>query len=124
MSIKITMLKSGEDIISDVHEVLDEYDKSVAYSLTRPCTIHMKRLSSEDLIISGEPTSFDISLYPWVPLSTNESIVVPIDYPVGFADPVEQLVEMYNVKVLDVLKEKKNDQTITADEQSDSGIAN
>ena len=124
MSIKIVLLRSGEQIISDVHEVLDEYDKSVGYSLTRPCTIHMKRLSSEDLIISGEPTSFDISLYPWVPLSTNESIVVPIDYPVGFADPVEQLVEMYNVKVLDVLKEKKNDQTITADEQSDSGVAN
>ena len=124
MSIKIVLLRSGEQIISDVHEVLDEYDKSVAYSLTRPCTSHMKRLSTEDLIISGEPTSFDISLYPWVPLSTNESIVVPIDYPVGFADPVEQLVEMYNVKVLDVLKEKKNDQTITADEQSDSGIAN
>jgi hypothetical protein len=124
MSIKIVLLRSGEQIISDVHEVVGEDNKSVAYSLTRPCTIHMKRISSEDLVISGEPTSFDISLYPWVPLSTNENIVVPIDYPVGFADPAEQLVEMYNVKVLDVLKEKENDQTITADKQSDSSITN
>ena len=124
MSIKIVLLRSGEQIISDVHDVVGENDKSVAYSLTRPCTIHMKRISSEDLVISGEPTPFDISLYPWVPLSKNESIVVPIDYPIGFADPVDQLVEMYTVKVLDVLKEKENDQTDTVDEQPDSGVSN
>jgi hypothetical protein len=124
MSIKIVLLRSGEQIISDVHEIVGEDDKSVAYSLTRPCTIHMKRISSEDFIVSGEPTSFDISLYPWVPLSTNENIVVPIDYPVGFADPIDQLVKMYTVKVLDVLKEKENDQTDNVDEQPDSGVAN
>jgi hypothetical protein len=124
MSVKIVLLKSGEQIISDVHEIVGEEDKSVAYSLTRPCTIHMQRISSQDLIISGEPTSFDISLYPWVPLSTNENIIVPIDYPVGFADPVDQLKEMYHTKVLDVLKENENDQNAVVDEQSDSSVTN
>ena len=124
MSVKIVLLKSGEQIISDVHEIVGEEDKPVAYSLTRPCTIHMQRISSQDLIISGEPTSFDFSLYPWVPLSTNENIIVPIDYPVGFADPVDQLKEMYHTKVLDVLKENENDQNAVVDEQSDSSVTN
>ena len=43
MSIKITMLKSGEDIISDVHEVMlpDENgnEKVIAYKLTKPYVI-------------------------------------------------------------------------------------
>ena len=109
MSIKIVLLKSGEQVISDVHEVCTEEDKAVAYSLTRPCTIHMKRISSDDLITTNEPTPFDISLYPWVPLSTNETIIIPQDYPVAFVDPVEQLQEMYQTKVLNILKEEKND---------------
>lgn len=108
MSIKIVLLKSGEQVISDVREICTEDDKTVGYSLTRPCTIHMQRISSDDLISTNEPTPFDISLYPWVPLSKDESVVVPQDYPVGFVDPVDQLQEMYQTKVLDLLKEEND----------------
>ena len=60
MSIKIVLLKSGEQIISDVHEVCTEEDKTIGYSLTRPCTIHMQRISSDDLISTNEPTPFEL----------------------------------------------------------------
>ena len=123
MSIKIVLLRSGEQIISDVHEVIGEEEKAIAYSLTRPCTVHMERMKSEDLIINGEPAPVDISLYPWISFSKNEYIVVPMDWPVSFADPIDQLEELYTNKVLNSLKVNKDDQNVSVDEQPNSSIA-
>lgn len=122
MSIKIVLLRSGEQIISDVHEVIEEGEKTIAYSLTRPCTVHMQRMGSEDILINGKSAPVDISLYPWIPFSKNEYVVVPMDWPISFADPIDQLQELYQKKVLDTLKEKENDQTDSIAEQSDSSI--
>jgi len=44
MTIKLALLKSGEDIISDISEMLMD-DKVIGYYMTKPCVVKMLKPS-------------------------------------------------------------------------------
>ena len=121
MTIKLMLLKSGEDIISDITEMAvgDEDDrKVVGYLLTQPCIIKIK--DSQVLADEGQ-NSFRVSLFPWMPLSKDKTIPVPADWVVTIVEPKDKLKEMY---VEDVVNHGQNNQSDSADEQSDSDQSN
>ena len=44
MSIKLAILKSGEDIIADIHEMVvgeEENEKTIGYFFTKPCVVNL-----------------------------------------------------------------------------------
>ena len=120
MTIKLILLKSGEDIISDVSEMtVGEEDKRVVgYFLHKPCIVKIR--DSQILTEESEKnqqSSFKVSLFPWMPLSADKTIPVPADWIVTIVEPKEKLNQMY---IEDVVNYGKDNQDIDSDEQSDS----
>jgi hypothetical protein len=117
MAIKLVLLKSGEDIVSDITQMLNEDSNTIGYYLNKPCIVKMKDFSSEKLDNAPENAmgaKINLVLYPWMPLSKDLSVPIPTDWVVTITEPIEQLVKMYQKDVLDF---KKNDQSTNSDEQ-------
>ena len=118
MAVKLVLLKSGENIISDTKEgFLDE--KLVCYILEKPCNVNIngsyKILDDED----GGKDKLSISLHPWPALSKQEVIELIPDWIITIVDPTDELKGMYETQVLGVKKDEI-DQSVTVNEQSDS----
>ena len=98
MTIKLCLLKSGEDIIADVSEMnvgKEEERNVVGYFLDRPCVVKMRdpNLVSEDG--PQKQSGFQVSLFPWIPLSAETRIPIPADWLVTMVEPAYKLKEMY-----------------------------
>lgn len=124
MTIKLILLKSGEDIISDVSEmVTDDGEKVFGYFLKKPCITKVKDFSSkknsEDIKNQNNGT-FNVVLYPWIPLTTSEVITIPSDWVVTIVEPVPKLLNMYKDQVL----EYNNDKINCSNEQQSSVVEN
>jgi len=121
MTIKLMLLKSGEDLISDVTEMVygeEENQRVVGYYLDKPCLIRMRNPSLVEEGETEKKTGFEVSLYPWLPLSADERIPVPADWLVTMVEPTVKLKEMY---VKDVMNHgKETNENSGTDEQSDS----
>jgi hypothetical protein len=101
MTVKLALLKSGEEIVTDVKEMIsgDEGDqKVVGYFFKKPCIVRMKNIEGV-----GEETqvTFDISLIPWIPLAKGPVFPVAMDWIITFVDPIEKLQEAYQEQILD-----------------------
>ena len=107
MTVKILLLKSGEDVVADVKEMVSPDDKVIGYFLTKPCIIK--------LIPKSEEKETSISMYPWMPLAKEKQIPLPTDWVVTMVTPIEKVETMYKE---DVLNGKTTDQTDSSDEST------
>ena len=117
MTVKLILLKSGENIVSEIKEGYFE-NKLVCYMLDKPCTISINgtyKILDED---DGE-NKVSISLHPWPSLSSQTTIELIPDWIVTIVDPIDSIKKMYKTQVLGV-KENEPNQDIVIDEQSDS----
>jgi hypothetical protein len=125
MTVKLAHLKSGENIISDIQEmVVGEGDNSrvVGYLFGKPQAVLLRDF--EIVSKNDEETlkhSFDINLVPWIPFTKDKKVPVPSDWVVTLVEPLDKLKSMYEKNVLKI--GEKNDETIGATEQSDSDIS-
>jgi len=123
MTIKLLLLKSGEDIISDIKEMVigeDEDRRVVGYFLNKPCLVKMRdpSLLTEESTEEQKKAAYQVSLYPWMPLSKDSVIPVAADWVVTIVEPIVKLSEMY---VEDVLSRgTENNQNSSTTEQSNS----
>jgi hypothetical protein len=94
MTLKLVLLKSGETIISDVREVLQE-EKLYGYLFTNPQRVFYDSpvLVPEE---QKESSVVNVSLTKWILLSKSNQMVVPFDWVVTIVDPIESLEKMYN----------------------------
>ena len=119
MTIKLLLLKSGEDIIADVTEMAmgeGEQKSVVGYFLDKPCVIRMR---DPNLIEEQGPkkqSGFQVSLFPWIPLSKETRIPVPADWLITMVEPAYKLKEMY---VKDIVK-NGNQSDSTDDNSADT----
>ena len=121
MTIKLMILKSGEEIISDINEMAvgeEDDQKVIGYFLRRPCLVKMKNPGVIDQEKNKTKAGFEVSLIPWIALSEEEVIPIPADWLVTMVTPVEQLKKMY---IEDVLSYGQDNQSDSTDEQSDPG---
>ena len=123
MTIKLLLLKSGEDIISDIKEMVigeDEDRRVVGYFLNKPCLVKMRdpSLLVEESTEEQKKAAYQVSLYPWMPLSKDSVIPVAADWVVTIVEPIVKLSEMY---VEDVLSHgTENNQNSSINEQFNS----
>ena len=98
MTIKLMLLKSGEDVISDVTEMCvgtEEDRQVIGYHLNKPCVVKMR---DPNLVKEEGPkkqSGFSVSLFPWMPLTKQENIPIPADWLITLVEPVTKLKEMY-----------------------------
>ena len=119
MTIKLLLLKSGEDIIADVTEMAvgEEKERSVVgYFLDKPCVIRMRDPNLIEEQGSKKQSGFQVSLFPWIPLSKETRIPVPADWLITMVEPAYKLKEMY---VKDIVK-NGNQSDSTDDNSADT----
>ena len=114
MTIKLMLLKSGEDVISDVTEMrvgTEENSQVIGYHLNKPCVVKMRdpNVGSEDG--PKKQSGFQVSLFPWMPLSKDETIPVPADWMITMVAPVTKLKEMYTEDIVEYGKNNKGNST-------------
>lgn len=125
MSIKLVLLKSGEDIISDLSEMVvgeEENRVVVGYFFIKPCVVKMRtpsqNLLTEDNSGNIKRTNHEVSLFPWMPLCNDEIIPVAADWVVTIVEPIVKLKNMYIEDVINYGKE--TDKDTSTHEQSNS----
>ena len=112
MSIKLTILKSGMQLISDMKELVAEnVDNATAYLLDNPHTIQINenRFLTEEEKKDGD-FGINVSLLPWIVLSKDEKIVIPIESVLTVVEPLESVAQLYLDKLEGLgVKEVLND---------------
>lgn len=106
MSIKLALLKSGEDIISDVQEMIiktDDGEKVIGYFFNKPCTVSVRQpeIITESDNAPAQHNKFEIKLFPWITLSKDTRIPVPADWVVTIVEPIDKIKEIYENQVLE-----------------------
>ena len=104
MTIKLTLLKSGEQIISDIKEVVSQDGENEqrdvqAYLLENP---HKVSIRTEILLTENSDDSsrdIQVAMTPWILLSSDDKIIVRPDWVVTIVDPLQTIKEMYEEKV-------------------------
>jgi len=110
MTIKVLVLKSGEDVIADVQEMMSSPDQVIGYVLNKPCVVKLQAKETN--------TDVSVRMHPWMPIAREKMIPVSADWVVTMVTPVEKILEMYQKQVLDDGKE--NDSTTDSTEQSET----
>ena len=132
MTVKLVLLKSGEDIVADVSEMVvgDENDKEnnpprvIGYYLNRPCVVRMTDSRNLPELQKGneQKQGYSVSLFPWMPLSKEDKIPIPADWMITMVEPVTKLSQMYNEDIANYGKDNQSDSTdddTTDSDQSD-----
>lgn len=98
MSIKLALLKSGETVISDTKELVSD-EKICGYLFNSPQKIEVRKtvLLVED--VEEKKGDLEVSLSPWIILTSDTQIVVQPDWIVTIVEPIETLKEMYEEKL-------------------------
>ena len=126
MTIKLMLLKSGEDIISDVTEMrVGSKDDSqvIGYQLNKPCVVKIRSKGpnvTPDTDVVEERHETMIKMYPWMPLAKEQVIPLSTDWVVTMVTPQDKIEEMYTQVVLKNFK--NNDQIDNPDEPDKAGL--
>lgn len=121
MSVRLALLRSGEYVISDISEMIKD-DKMIGFILSKPCVVEVKDVIpiSRSILDRSKAANkkLSINLFPWIPFSSDEDILVPMDWVVTFVTPFEDLMQIYQNDVLKYGQETDKDSSVN--EQSDS----
>ena len=125
MTIKILVLKSGEDVIADIKEMMTPDNKVMGYILTKPCVVKLMSAApltaEEDDDSNPEGTSeVRIRMHPWAPLAKEKQVPLSTEWVVTMFSPIDKVLDMYKKQVL---KENgKTDTVDSSDQQSKIGL--
>lgn len=114
MTIKLAVLKSGENLISDIKEGYFN-EELVCFLLDKPCTIEI----NGSYRVVGEDNKLSISLKSWPMFSKQTTVEIIKDWIVTLVDPSDEVKEMYTQQVLGEAQNETN-QSNLSNEQSDS----
>ena len=127
MAVKLAVLKSGEDVIADIREMMvgDEdtpadQKKVVGYYFIKPCGVTLKNKAID--VNESADDSYELKLFPWCPLAKNDAIPMSTEWVVTLVDPVDKLREMYENEVLSKFKDqlKAKEEEANASKSSDT----
>ncbi len=115
MSIKLAILKSGEHVISDVKELVDQ-DKLCGYLFQNAYLVEARppQFLTEEEESSGRH-DLQVLLTPWLIFSQEKKVPVRADWLVTLVEPIPKIKELYEERI-DV------DKNYTSDEQSETNL--
>ena len=123
MTIKLALLKSGEEVISDMTEMMSGSDgdgQVVGYFFRHPCRAS---LTTPDIQVDSKQEKgrhpVSIKLLPWLPLSKDENIPVVADWVISIVEPQDKLMEMYK-KALKTYENRKSKNNSSSGSKEDS----
>ena len=98
MSIQLTLLKSGEEVIADIKEIRqEETDELVSYLFKDPYCVKIK--TTQVLVEQETRPKHQLAYYKWMSLSKDNDIIVNKDWVVCITDPLDTVKNNYEEKV-------------------------
>ena len=100
MAIKLAVLKSGEDVIANIQEIVYKEDNTRSYIFENPFVV--KLITSQTLnetLDEIQSKKFNISFFPWIPLSKEKIIEVSKDWVVTIVEPTETVKKSYEERM-------------------------
>ena len=86
--IKLLMLRTGEEVISTVKEIVDpETDKPLGYHLHKPFRL--------DIVDQSQGQGYQLEWFPWAPLSKDKDFYLPGSHVVTVYNPLDALATQY-----------------------------
>ena len=103
MTVKLVMLKSGEDIIADVKE-LKSNAEVVGYYFMDPQVVKVEEseaptVLNEDGSFTKYSSKINVTLFPWVPLAAENKIPCSADWVITMVEPMQNLKKLYQEKI-------------------------
>ena len=99
MAVKMILLKTGETLIADAQEVVQE-EKVRGYLFKEPQIV---RTQEKTMLMEADTKSsnyeLDVILSPWMILSSDKEYVVTTDIVATICEPIESVKEMYDNKI-------------------------
>jgi len=113
MSIKLTLLRTGEQLISDMKELsVEGKDEPQAYLLENPHTVEIneKQFMTEEEKKDGD-FGINVTLLPWIILSKDNQMIIPVDSVLTVVEPLESVTELYldKLKSFEIEEEPEDD---------------
>ena len=96
MSVKLVVLKSLEEVVADVKELVLEEDgkeKIVGFLLTEPRVLSLSRAMT--LNEEEDPNRVSVNFVKWQPFSEDKQFQIPADWVVTIAEPLEKIKSTY-----------------------------
>ena len=102
MSIKLLLLKSGEQVLADTKELrrkddVPMVDKVYGYLLSKPHRV----TANKPLVLTDnvdDRRNVEITLSPWILLTEDKVITIPKEWVITIVNPIESIVKMYEEK--------------------------
>ena len=95
MTVKLMLLKTGETVISDAKEVVQE-ESVRGYLLKQP---HYVRSQEKNVLMESDSEKaiyeLDVMLTPWMILSSDKDFVVTADYVATICEPISSIKDKY-----------------------------
>ena len=101
MAVKLALLRSGEQVIADIKELVNDEGKVVTLVFTNPYTVQFltAELLYEEVSNEIEEINHRVSFSPWLPLSVDKNIAVPTDWIVTIVESNEWVKSSYEKKM-------------------------
>jgi hypothetical protein len=117
MAVKLALLKSGEQVIADIMELVDENDKVVSLVFSNP---YIARLLTPELLMENSVQSNDeiehkVAFSPWIVLSADKKVAVDPKWVVTIVNPHEWIKSSYEEKMNAVTAESIHQENSVAD---------
>ena len=97
MSIKLALLKSGEEVIADIAEFRNSEDELVSYLFKKPYCVKIK--TSQVLVENESRPKHQLAYYKWMSLSKDNDIIVNKDWVVCITEPLDSVKKNYEEKM-------------------------
>ena len=92
------MLKSGEQLIAEAKELVNDEKEVKGYLLDKP----HKVVTNTPLLLTEEQNndnSVEVTLSPWILLSEDQEVVVQPDWVITVVQPLPSVIKMYKEKL-------------------------
>ena len=120
MAIKLALLKSGEEVISEITEMITEKQVVVGYYFANPCRAILTTPEIQvDESQSSDKKPVSIKLLPWLPLADEEKIPVVADWVISIVEPQPKLKDLYT-KACENYEKRKSQSSSPSDTGNDS----
>jgi hypothetical protein len=103
MMVKIVSLKSGEYVVTELQEAVDDNNRRQAFVFTNPFVVKIEPLDGSELEFDIDDATarqnlkgqYKILLSRWNPFTPDTPIAVNPDWVVSISDPMMSIVESY-----------------------------
>ena len=117
MSIKILLLKSNEEIITEAKEIANpDSPTAIGYHLHKPFRLEI--VSDDGELVFNREKGYSLSWFPFAPLSKDKDFFLPADHVITAYDPLESITEQY----IQAIKEENYDENFKKHEEVMAGV--